>query len=170
MSQLDVFKSMMADPAAAVSSAFAGLTEAARNLADELMLGDKSILSVFQKTGEAQRQYNELIERARSGDATSSELSGGVNNLLDAQLNSVSTKFEFDKAFANVVNDLRSIGQTPEDKRLEEQKKSNAELKAEIKQLREDLNAANVAIARSAAKTADVLDRWSVVGLPATEA
>jgi len=170
LSQLDVFKSMMADPAMSVSSAFSDLTEAARNLADELLLGDKSILSVFQKTSEAQRQYNEIIDRARSGNATSSELSSGVNNLLDAQLNSASTKFEFDKQFATVINDLQSIGQTAEDKRLEEQKKSMAELKAEIKQLREDLNAANVAIAKSTAKTADVLDRWSVVGLPATEA
>ena len=166
---LDEFEGL-GNSAGGAKSALGQLREAARNLADELLLGDKSILSVFQKTGEAQRQYNELIERARSGNATSGELSSGVNNLLDAQLNSASTKFEFDKTFANVVNDLRSIGQTPEDKRLEEQKKSNAELKAEIKQLREDLNAANVAIARSAAKTADVLDRWSVVGLPATEA
>lgn len=169
LSQLDVFKSMMADPAMSVSSAFSDLTDAARNLADELLLGDKSILNVFQKTSEAQRQYNEIIDRARSGNATSSELSGGVNNLLDAQLNSASTKFEFDKSFASVVNDLRSIGQTAEDKRAEEQKKSMAELKAEIKQLRQEMNAANVAIAKSTAKTADVLDRWSVVGLPATE-
>lgn len=170
LSQLDVFKSMMADPAMSVSSAFSDLTEAARNLADELLLGDKSILNVFQKTSEAQRQYNEIIDRARSGNATSSELSSGVNNLLDAQLNSASTKFEFDRQFATVVNDLQSIGQTAEDKRLEEQKKSMAELKAEIRQLRQELNAANVAIAKSTAKTADVLDRWSVVGLPATEA
>ena len=170
LSQLDVFKSMMADPAMSVSSAFSDLTEAARNLADELLLGDKSILNVFQKTSEAQRQYNEIIDRARSGNATSSELSSGVNNLLDAQLNSASNKFEFDKQFATVVNDLQSIGQTAEDKRAEEQKKSMAELRAEIKQLRQELNAANVAIAKSTAKTADVLDRWSVVGLPATEA
>ncbi|MBX3629309.1 MAG: phage tail tape measure protein [Nitrosomonas sp.] len=170
MSYFDVIKSQMAEPAIAVGTAFNDLRSAALKLADDLLLGDKSILSVFQKTGEAQRQYDDMISRARLGDATSSELSSGVNNLLDAQLNSASTKFEFDRQFATVVNDLRSIGQTTEDRRLAEQKKSTEELKAEIKQLREDLNAANVAIAKSTAKTADVLDRWSVVGLPATEA
>jgi len=166
---LDEFEGL-GTSASGVKSALGQLREAARNLADELLLGDKSILNVFQKTSEAQRQYNEVIERARSGNATSSELSSGVNNLLDAQLNSASTKFEFDRQFATVVNDLRSIGQTTEDKRLEEQKKSAAELKAEIKQLRQEFNAANVAIARSTAKTADVLGRWASVGLPATEA
>jgi hypothetical protein len=166
---LDEFEGL-GTSAGGAKSALGQLREAARNLADELLLGDKSILSVFQKTSEAQRQYNEVIERARSGNATSGELSGGVNNLLDAQLNSASTKFEFDKQFATVINDLQSIGQTTEDRRLAEQKKSTEELKAEVKKLREDLNAANVAIAKSTAKTADVLDRWSIVGLPATEA
>lgn len=166
---LDEFEGL-GTSAGGAKSALGQLREAARNLADELLLGDKSILNVFQKTSEAQRQYNEVIERARSGNATSSELSSGVNNLLDAQLNSASTKFEFDRQFATVINDLQSIGGSAEDRRLAEQKKSTEELKAEIKKLREDLNAANVAIAKSTAKTADVLNRWSVVGLPATEA
>lgn len=169
MSYFDVIKSQMAEPAIAVGTAFNDLRSAALKLADDLLLGDKSILSVFQKTGEAQRQYDDMISRARLGDATSSELSSGVNNLLDAQLNSASTKFEFDRQFATVVNDLRSIGETKEDKRLAEQAKSMAELREEVRKMRADLNAANNAIAKSTAKTADVLDRWSVVGLPATE-
>lgn len=151
---------------------FKKVAEAAESLADKLLLSADSTLSLGDKFAEAERQYSEVLLRARAGEAvTSSELSTATTSLLTAGGNTFSSRLEYSRLFANVVSDIREV-ETESDKRASEAEAQLEELrslKKEIEDLRAESREGTAQVASNIAKTNRRLDEWAINGLPPTE-
>jgi len=170
---LDAFEGLD-DSAGGVKSAFGQLRDAARSLADELLLDEGlSTLNSRQSLLEAQRQFDTLIDRAKGGDASAAgELSGTSRDLLRIAQESVSSKTDYDFIFGRTVAQLRELeGRgSLKSSRLDVQPVVDELklLREEVKRLRDENNAGNRAVSSGTTRTRRKLEEWSVNGMPAT--
>lgn len=91
-----------------LANAFTRLGEAARSTADALLLSETdSTLTGEQRLSEAQRQYAEILDKARAGDANAvSGLGSASKALLDAA-RGISSEAEYRRLFAETIRDLQ---------------------------------------------------------------
>ena len=171
---LDAFEGLD-DSAGGVKSAFGQLRDAARSLADELLLDEGlSTLNSRQSLLEAQRQFDVLMARAKGGDAgAAGELSGTSRDLLRIARDSVSNKADYDFIFGKTVAQLRDLeGVGPiKSQRLDTQPVVDELklLREEVKRLREENNQGNRSVASGTTRIRRKLEEWSANGMPATE-
>ena len=171
---LDAFEGLD-DAAGGVKGAFGQLRDAARSLADELLLDEGlSTLNSRQSLVEAQRQFDVLMARAKGGDASAAgELSGTSRDLLRIARDSVSNKADYDFIFGKTVAELRDLeGVGPvNSSRLDVQPvvEELKLLREEVKRLREENNQGNRSVASGTTRTRRKLEEWSANGMPATE-
>lgn len=78
--------------------------ERVRDYAKSLVLGDKSTLSPEAKLAEAQRQYQELLTKANSGDA---KAIGDLTGASDAYLEAAKTYYGSGSAYSSVFDGVR---------------------------------------------------------------
>lgn len=93
-----------------LANAFTRLRDAAKSTADALLLSETdSTLTGEQRLSEAQRQYAEILGKARAGDADAvSGLDSASKALLDAA-RGISTEGEYRSLFAETIRDLRVL-------------------------------------------------------------
>lgn len=155
-----------------LQDAFAELRRAAKSLADELLI-DKGLspLSTPQRFAEIRRQYEETIEKARTGDLDAiGDMEGITRTMLDAARNNAGSAEEYNLFSAGTIRTLRDLeaeqplvlNPTPllsgRSNATEDMLKELQALRAEIAAMREANSAENVAIAKATNKTANVLD------------
>lgn len=155
-----------------LQDAFAELRRAARSLADELLI-DKGLtpLSTPQRFAEIRRQYEETIDKARTGDLEAiGDMEGITRTMLEAARNNAGSAEEYNLFSAGTIRTLRDLeaeqplvlNPTPllsgRSNATEDMLKELQALRAEIAAMRADNSAENVAIAKATNKTASVLD------------
>jgi hypothetical protein len=103
---------IVTDEADGVADAFDAVREAAKSLADSLMLDDTlSALTNPAMILEAQRQYEAAIAKARGGD--SSDLDATSRKYLGLASDWSATAESYDMRFAQVISDVRALEKTP---------------------------------------------------------
>ncbi len=172
---MDIFEGVD-DSAGGVKSAFGQLRDAAKSAADQLLLNkDLSTLDSQQSLTEAQRQFDALMVRVNGGDAgAAGELSGSSSNLLRIAQDTSTNRVDYARIFGSTVASLRGVESLSPSNNLRLDNQPIVDqlvlLRKEIEQMRIESKAASTAIATNTSKTTDTLNRWTVVGLPATEA
>jgi tape measure domain-containing protein len=159
---LDVFEDT-ARATEQVTASFDRLRNAAKSLADELLLDSSlSTLSMGQQLSEAQRQYDEVMRRAMGGDTDASgDLSRVTRNFLELSAES-RDEVAYRRNFARSVSSLRQIEQSNP---MTEMSTEIKRLNSEIEGLRADLRAANATVASNTGETARELRRISATGI-----
>ena len=155
-----------------LTSTFNSLRDAARSLADRFLLdAGVTTLSGGQTLTEAQRQYDSVMSRALQGDITASgDLDRVTQNLLDIAKANSTNEQDYGRIFGGAIGDLRLVeslalpDRIPE--AIENNAKTNAELIAEIKALREEIRAGNAQIASNTNNTNKSLQDFQVNGMP----
>ena len=146
------------------------LRKAAKSAADSLLLDKKlSVLSPKQQFNFAEKQFTELISKARGGDTSAaSELDGAARTLLEAGQAALSNQTDL---FTFVQSQLRSVEQAGTSPRLEVDKSILKQLENMNKRL-EEQQAINQQLTAQVAsinmRSADTLERWEKIGMPAT--
>ena len=148
------------------------LRKAAKNAADSLLLDKKlSTLSPKQQFNFAEKQFTELISKARGGDTSAaSELDGAARTLLEAGQAALSNQTDL---FTFVQAQLRSVEQSGSNPRLEVDKSILKQLENMNKKLEEQQTINQQLTAQVASinmRSADTLERWEKIGMPATRA
>lgn len=157
-----------------LTDAFSELTDAAKSLADQLLIdAGYTTLTGGQTLVESQRQYNELMYRALQGDVTAaSQLGGATQSMLTIAKQQATTEQDYARVFGSTIGDLRTVESMPLPARIAEPiqvvGQTNEELIAEIKALREEIRAGNAQIASNTDKTVKSLQDFQVNGLPTT--
>jgi len=148
------------------------LRKAAKNAADSLLLDKKlSTLSPKQQFNFAEKQFTELISRAKGGDASAAgELDNAARTLLEAGQASLSNQTDL---FTFVQAQLRSVEQSGSNPRLEVDKNILKQLENMNKKLEEQQTINQQITAQVASinmRATDTLERWEKIGMPATRA
>ena len=155
-----------------VTDSFKTLTDAAKSLADQLLIdAGYTSLTGSQTLDEAQRQYNAVLLRALGGDVTAaSDLSGITQQMLDIAKQQATDESTYNRLFGATISDLRTVESLQTPKAISEPIKvsaeTNAELIEQIKLLREEIRASNAQIASNTDKTNKSLQEFQVNGMP----
>jgi len=93
-----------------LESTFGNLRDVVKSLADALLVGNMTTLNPTQKLAEAQRQYDENLVMARTGDAQAvSDMRGVADSLLNIGKLTVSDYVSYATIFGTVIADLRNL-------------------------------------------------------------
>lgn len=153
-----------------VEDQFRQLREAAKSLADELLV-DKTTTPLNEKNrlDEALRQYLEDLAGAGAGSMESmKELERSSRTYLAADKANAETLVDYQRTAAHVVNSIRAIEHTPT-ATLDDVVAENRQLRAEIAALREEVKAGDVVISRNSRLTQEILEKWDTIGMPAVQ-
>ena len=168
-SALDTFEGL--DGAAGgLKSAFGQLKEAASSLANDLLLDQKfTTLSPDARLKEAERQFNDVINRAKSGDGSATGLiDRAAKTLLETGQIALSNQTDL---FTFVQARLREVGNDGQKQRLEVDENILKQLETMNKRL-DDQQKVNTQLTAQVAsinlRSTETLERWEKVGMPAT--
>lgn len=173
---LDIFQDVEAQ-SAELTRTFDALRDAAKSLADELLL-DKNLstLSGPQQLEEAQRQYRETLAAAFEGDAQAGQSLGGVaKTMLGIAQATAGNGTDYARIFGATVADARQLEaiQTPTlpvyQASQDETVRELRALREEVAALRADQREGLARVASGTNTTAKRLNEWTNNGLPATE-
>lgn len=168
-SALDTFEGL--DGAAGgLKSAFGQLKEAASSLANDLLLDQKfTTLSPDARLKEAERQFNDVINRAKFGDGSATGLiDRAAKTLLETGQIALSNQTDL---FTFVQARLREVGNDGQKQRLEVDENILKQLETMNKRL-DDQQKVNTQLTAQVAsinlRSTETLERWEKVGMPAT--
>lgn len=165
---LDTFEGLNGE-IGGVTSEFQKLREASKRLADELLV-DQSLTSLNpnQTFTEAQRQFSETVNLARQGDSNAiSNLSGSARTLLSLG-RTLQDQGSYNALFGRTVAILRGLESAGGGRRADfvDVVDKLDEVKKELSEMKSRIDAGNTANATSNSKTAKILDKWDVLGMP----
>ena len=154
-------------------NAIDGLTllgRSAKNVADSLLIDRKfTTLNPQQQLKEAERQFNDVITRAKSGDKSAAgQLDDAAKTLLDTGQIALSNQTDL---FTFVQARLREVNTDGQRERLEVNASILKQLETMNKRL-DDQQKINTQITAQVAsinlRSTETLERWEKVGMPAT--
>lgn len=154
-------------------NAIDGLTllgRSAKNVADSLLIDRKfTTLNPQQQLKEAERQFNDVITRAKSGDKSAAgQLDDAAKTLLDTGQIALSNQTDL---FTFVQARLREVNTDGQRERLEVNASILKQLETMNKRL-DDQQKINTQITAQVAsinlRSTETLERWEKIGMPAT--
>lgn len=154
-------------------NAIDGLTllgRSAKNVADSLLIDRKfTTLNPQQQLKEAERQFNDVITRAKSGDKSAAgQLDDAAKTLLDTGQIALSNQTDL---FTFVQARLREVNTDGQRERLEVNASILKQLETMNKRL-DDQQKINTQITAQVAsinlRSVETLERWEKIGMPAT--
>lgn len=165
---LDTFEGLNSE-AGGVTSEFQKLRETAKSLADDLLLNrELTTLNHGQTLSEAQRQFNDVVSRARLGDSNAISDLPDISNTLLSLGRLFQGEGDYNVLFGRTVAILRELEQSGGGDRadFDDVVDGLENVRDSIIDMESRLNSGIVANAVHTSKTSKILDRWDALGLP----